>query len=142
MNRIQKISWTFIVTVTFSIIAGLVRFAILYARIGLPGAWKGLELMGLASLGGLSLLIFREDSLHVQADEREKAIHKQAALVGFTMSYLFLGLAWLILSFSDPEATISVRHLHQIFKGALITIFFFYSVTCLLCYGKECKIHE
>ena len=143
MNRTQKVSLAFVVTTSGSIVASLIAFAILYARIGLPGAWKGFTFMGLAGLGALSMFIFRKDPGRVKADERDKAIHNFAALAGFAMSYLFVGLACLIPFYMlGPEAMISVRHLPQIFIGAMITHFFFYSVTCLLGYGRENKNHE
>ena len=143
MNRTQKVSWAFIVTISGSIVASIIAFVIFYARIGLPGAWKGFAFMGLSGLGALSMLIFRKDPGPVKSDERDKAIHKHAALAGFAMSYLFVGLACMIPFYMlGPDATISVRHLPNIFIGAMVTHFFFYSVTCLLGYGKESKINE
>jgi len=109
----------------------------------MPQALKGLAFMGLSGLGSLSVFIFKKEKGKVTFDERDKLIQKRAGLAGFALSYLFVGLACMIPFYvMDRQALIPVRWLPQIFIGACITHFFFYSITIVCEYGLGRKNHE
>ena len=142
MNREQKIALSFVVTTLAAMVASIFAILILYRRVGIPEALKGLAFMGLSGLGSLSLLIFKKEKGKVTFDERDKLIQKKAALAGFALAYLFVGLACLIPFYINRQALISVRWLPRIFIGGCITHFFFYSITILCEYGLGRKNHE
>jgi hypothetical protein len=140
MNREQKVALSSVVTILAAVVASTVAIIILYRRVGMPGALKGLAFMAIAGLGGLSPLIFKKDKGRVTFDERDKLIQKRAALAGFALAYLFVGLACMIpFIVLGPKADISVTWLPQICIGACITQFFFYSLTILFEYGFGSK---
>jgi len=143
MNREQKVALSLVVTTLAAVVASTVAILILYRRVGMPEALKGLAFMGLSGLGCLSIFIFKKEKGKVTFDERDKLIQKRAALAGFALAYLFVGLACLIPFYvMDGQALISVRWLPQIFIGACITHFFFYSITILCEYGLGRKNNE
>ena len=137
MNRVQKIAWSLVITISTGVIAGCVAFAVLYFKIGMPKAVAGFALIGIAGLGGFSPLIFRKDKGKVTFDERDKLIKRRAALAGFAASYLFVGLACMLpFSILGPKASISVGWLPNIFGGAALSAFFVTSVAILVQYGR------
>jgi hypothetical protein len=140
MNRIQKIAWFFVVTITVSIVLTLIAISILYAKYGFPKAIAGFGTMGLAGVAGFSPLIFKKDKGKVIFDERDRIIKRRAALAGFGMSYLVVGLACMIpFSVLGPKASISVSWLPNIFGAAAIAMFYIYSIAILVQYGWRGK---
>lgn len=140
MNRVQKIAWSFIITISFGFILSCIAVAILYVKVGMPKAVAGLGFMGVAGLGGFSPLIFKKDKGKVTFDERDRLIKRRAALAGFAASYLFVGLACMIpFSILGPKATVSVSWLPNIFGGAALLMFFTWSVAILIQYGWRGK---
>jgi len=136
MNRVQKIAWSLVITISLGFILSCIAVAILYVKLGMPKALAGLGFMGIAGLGGFSPLIFRKDKGKVTFDERDKLIKRRAALAGFATSYLFVGLACMIpFSILGPKASISVTWLPNIFMGAALSAFFVTSVAILVQYG-------
>jgi hypothetical protein len=142
MNREQKVALSFAVTILAAMVVSTFAILILYQRVGMPEALKGLAFMGLSGLGSLSLLIFKKEKGKVTFDERDKIIQKKAALAGFALANLFVGLACLIPFYMNRQALISVRWLPRIFFGGCITNFFFYSITILCEYGLGRQNHE
>ncbi|MHC4266756.1 MAG: hypothetical protein ACYSUK_12625, partial [Planctomycetota bacterium] len=105
MKRIQKIAWFFVVTITVSIVLTLIAISILYTKYGFPKAIAGFSTMGLVGVAGFSPLIFKKDKGKVIFDERDRIIKRRAALAGFGMSYLVVGLACMIpFSVLGPKA--------------------------------------
>jgi ABC-type maltose transport system permease subunit len=140
MNREQKVSLSLVITTLVAIVASTVSIIILYRRIGMPEALRGLAFMGISGLGCLSMFIFKKDKGKVTFDERDRLIKERARLAGFTAAYLFTGMACMIPFFVlGPKAGISVSWLPHIFIGACITHFFFYSTTILCEYGLGSK---
>jgi hypothetical protein len=140
MNRVQKIAWFFVITISLSFVLSCIAVAILYVKVGMPKALLGFSLMGLAGLGGLSPIIFGKDKGKVTFDERDKLIKNMAALVSFAASYLFVGLACMIpFSILGPEATISVKWLPGVCGGGLFVAFSAWSVAILVQYGWRGK---
>ncbi|MCK4501350.1 hypothetical protein KAU11_12690 [Candidatus Babeliales bacterium] len=136
MNRVQKIAWSLVITISLGFILSCIAVAILYVKLGMPKALAGLGFMGIAGLGGFSPLIFRKDKGKVTFDERDKLIKRRAALAGFATSYLFIGLACMIpFSILGPKASVSVTWLPNIFMGAALSAFFVTSVAILVQYG-------
>jgi hypothetical protein len=136
MNRLQKISWSVVITISTGFVVSCIAVAILYFKVGFPRASAGLAFLGIAGLGGFSPLIFGKDKGKITFDERDKLIKRRAALAGFAMSYLFVGLACMIpFSVLGPKALISVRWLPMIFMGAALSSFFVHSVAVLVRYG-------
>ncbi len=143
MNRWQKIAWSLVITISVGFILSCIAIAILYVKVGMPKASAGIAFLGIAGLGGFSLLIFKKDKRQVTFDERDKLIKRRAALVGFAASYLFVGLACMIpFSVLGPKASIPVHWLPQIFGGAAISFFFTHSVAILVQYGRGGKENE
>ncbi len=140
MNRVQKIAWSLVITISLGFILSCIAVAILYVKLGMPKALAGLGFMGIAGLGGFSPLIFRKDKGKVTFDERDKLIKRRAALAGFATSYLFVGLACMIpFSILGPKASISVTWLPNIFMGVALSAFFVTSVAILVQYGWRGK---
>ena len=137
MNRLQKMAWSLVITISLGFVLSCIAVAILYVKVGMPRALAGFAFMGLAGLGGFSPLIFRKDKGKVTFDERDKKIKRIAALSGFATSYLFVGLVCMVpFSILGPKAMISVRWLPLIFGGAAISMFFVHSVVTLIGYGR------
>ena len=143
MNREQKVALSGVVTILVAMVASAITIIILYQRVGMPKALKGLAFMGLSGLGSLSVFIFKKEKGKVTFDERDKLIQKRAGMAGFALAHLFVCLACMIPFYvMGGRALISVRWLPQIFLGACITNFFFYSITILCEYGLGRKNHE
>ena len=136
MNRVQKIAWLFVVTISLGVILSITATALLYVKVGMPRAQAGLAFLAIAAFGGLGPLIFKKDKEPVTCDERDKLINKRAALAGFITSYLVMGLACMTPFFVlGPQGTISVVWLPQIFMAGMISAFFVHSVAILEQYG-------
>ncbi|MHC4455810.1 MAG: hypothetical protein ACYS0I_01780 [Planctomycetota bacterium] len=143
MNREQKVALSCVVTILAAVVASTVAIIILYRRVGMPEALKGLAFMGFSGIGCLSIFIFKKEKGKVTFDERDKLIQKRAGLAGFALSYLFVGLACMIpFCVMGGKALIRVRWLPQIFGGACFTFLFFYSITIFCEYGLGRKNHE
>jgi Na+/proline symporter len=143
MNREQKVSLSVVVTILAAVVASAVAIIILYRRVGMPEALKGLAFMAFSGIGCLSILIFKKEKGKVTFDERDKLIQKRAGLAGFALSYLFVCLACMLpFIILGSKANISVTWLPQIFGGACFTFLFFYSITILCEYGLGRKNHE
>lgn len=140
MNREQKVALSFVVTILAAVVASTFAILILYRRVGMPEALKGLAFMSICGLGCLSVFIFKKEKGKVTFDERDKLIQKKAAIAGFALSYIFVGLACMIpFLVLGPKASIRVRWLPQIFMGACFTNLFFYSLTIFFEYGLGSK---
>ena len=140
MNRVQKIAWSFVVTISIAFLLSCIAIAILCFKVGMPKALAGLGFMGIAGLGGFSALIFQTEKGKVTLDERDRLINRRAALAGFGTSYLLVGLACMIPFFIlGPKASISVIWLPYIFGVAGLGMFFVHSVAILVQYGWRNK---
>jgi hypothetical protein len=140
MNRIQKIAWSMVITISLALIVSGRAVTVLYTGVGFPKAFAGLGFMGIAGLGGFSPLLFRKDKGKVTFDERDETIKRRAALAGFAKSYLFVGLACMIpFSVLGPKTLVSVSWLPQIFGGAAISAFYVTSLAILIQYGRTNK---
>jgi hypothetical protein len=140
MNRDQKVALSVVITTLLAIVASTVSIIILYQKVGMLEALKGLAFMGFSGIGCLSIFVFTKEKGKVTFDERDKLIQKRAGMAGFALAYLFVGLACMIPFYiMGGQALIRVRWLPQIFIGACITHFFFYSITILFEYGFGSK---
>jgi hypothetical protein len=143
MNRIQKISWFFVINISLAFVVSLAAVGLMYLKYGTSKALVGFCFMGLAGISGLSPLFFKEDKGAVVRDERDKLIHIRSAWSGFACSYLVMGLGCMVpFSILGPKATISIGWLPNIFMAGGITMFFAYSVAILVQYGKGGQSHE
>ena len=134
MNRLQKMAWSVVIMTLLGLILSAIAVAILYTRVGMPKAIAGFSCMGIVGLAGFSPLIFRKDK--GAFDERDRAIKRRAALAGFAMSYLFVGLACMIpFEILGPKGVISVHWLPDIFAGSFLTSAFVWSAAILVQYG-------
>jgi len=140
MNRAQKTAWFIIIAISSGVLVSSIAVGVLALNIGMPKALAGLGFMGIAGIGGLAPLIFKEDKGKVTCDERDKLINQRAALGSFALSYLFVGLACMIPFFIlGPAASISIIWLPMIFGGAGIVAFFVHSTAILVQYGWRGK---
>jgi hypothetical protein len=136
MNGVQKTAWWMVGSISTGMLAGIIAFALLYIKVGLPRAYAGFAFMAIAGLGGLAPGIFRKDKSKVAMDERDKLIKERAALAAFTASYLFTGLVCMIPFFIlGPKAMVSVIWLPSIWFGTFLIAFFVRSVAILIQYG-------
>ena len=137
MNRVQKIAWLFVVTVSLGVVFSIAATSLLYVKVGMPRAWAGLAFLAVVGLGGLGPLVFRKNKGAVACDERDRIINRRAALAAFTIAYLFVGLACMLPFFVlGPDGSMSVTWLPMIFMGAGLMTFFVHSVAILVQYGR------
>ena len=137
MNRVQKIAWLLVITISVAVLLTGGAVGILYLQLGMPKALAGLGFLGITGFGGLGPLIFRKDKDAVTCDERDKLINRRAALAGFGAAYMVVGLACMVPFFVlGPNANISVTWLPMIFMGAGLSSFFTHSVAILIQYGR------
>lgn len=140
MKRIQKIAMFMFVTFTCALIITAIAIAVAYTKIGFPRAWGGLGFMGLVGIGGLAQLFFKKDPEKVEYDERDHYIQKRAALVGFGLAYLVVGLAtmgpFIILG---PNVPITTNWLPLVFGAAGLTHYYAWSIAILTQYGWRNK---
>jgi len=86
MNKAQKMAWLIVIMILLAVLLSGVAVGILYVKLGTPMALAGLGFLGIAGFGGLGPLIFRKDEGSVTCDERDRLIHRRAALCGFRSS--------------------------------------------------------
>jgi hypothetical protein len=140
MNRVQKIAWMIVITISLAVVLSAVAAGILYEKFGLPKAAEGLAFLGIAGIGGLGPLIFKKDKGHITCDERDRIINHKATLAGWGAAYLIVGLSCMLpFLILGPNSTISVYWLPMIFTGAALSSFFMHSVAILILYGREVK---
>jgi hypothetical protein len=138
MNRVQKIAWLFVISISIAVLLSGLAIGILYIKYGFPKAASGLNLLGLAGFGGFGLLIFKKDKGAVTCDERDITINRRAALAGFFAAFLTIGLSCMLPYYIyGPDKTISVSWLPMIFEGAGLATFFTHSLAILIQYGRE-----
>lgn len=138
MNRIQKISWFFVINISFAIVVSLIAVGLRYHKHGMPNALIGFSFMGLAGISGLAPLFFKADKGAVALDERDKMIRIKSAWAGFASSYAVMGLACMLpYSILGHGATISVGWLPNIFGAGAITMFYVHSIVTIVLYGRE-----
>jgi hypothetical protein len=137
MNRAQKIAWLFVITISLAVVSSLAAFAILYIKVGIPKAFTGFALLGIAGFGGFGPLVFRKDEGKIAYDERDTLINRRAAIAGYGASYLVVGLACMLPFFIlGPQATVAVWWLPNIFMAGGLTLFFVHSAAILIQYGR------
>jgi len=140
MNRVQKIAWLLVVTISLAVVLSAITIIILYFKFGMPVAQAGLGFLGIAGFGGLGPLIFKKDKGPVICDERDRLINQRAALAGFGVAYMVVGLACMVPFFVlGPSSSISVALLPMVFGGAGLSHFFAHSVAILVQYGWRNK---
>ena len=137
MNRVQKIAWFLVITISVSILFTVGAIGMLYVKVGMPKAMAGLGFLGIAGIAGFGPLIFRKDKGPVTCDERDIVINRRAALAGFGAAYIVLGLACMLpFCILGPDSSISIIWLPMIFSGTGLSMFFINSVATLIQYGR------
>jgi len=140
MNRTQKIAWLIVIMISLAVLLSGVAVGILYVKLGMPMALVGLGFLGIAGFGGLGPLIFRKDEGSVTCDERDRLINSRAALAGFGVAYIVVGLACMVPFFVlGPSSSISIVWLPIVFGGVGLSHFFAHSVAILVQYGRRAK---
>jgi hypothetical protein len=140
MNRVQKIAWAFVVSISAAFVVSLAAVGVLYSYVGMPKALIGFSFMGLTGLGGLAPLAVKKDEGPVVIDERDRLFQKRAATAGFATAYMVMGAACMIPFFVlGPYAAISVIWLPVVFMAAGISHYFIYAVAILNQYGWTSK---
>jgi hypothetical protein len=78
-----------------------------------------------------------------QYDERDKSIHKTAALAGYITAFLVLFSTILIVFLTvGPSGSVDIGHLFSIFILGCLGLFFGDSIAVLIQYGRGCKDGE
>lgn len=143
MKRIQKIAWTFVITISIAVIAATIATAVLYIKFGMPKAGAGLAFLAIAGIGGFAPMFFKKDPGAVDCDERDKEISRRAALAGFAAAYLLVGLACMVpFTIYGYDKMVRITWLPMIFMAAGLAHYFFYSVAILVQYGLGGKGNE
>lgn len=57
MNRMQKVAWLFVITISLAIISSLIAIAVLYIKVGVPKALSGFALLGIAGFATAFLVV-------------------------------------------------------------------------------------
>ena len=140
MKRIQKIAMFIFVVFTCAFILTAIAIAVTYAIFGFPGAWGGLGFMGITGIGGLAPLLFKKDPGQVEYDERDHYIQRKAALAGFALAYLVVGIATMgPFTILGPNTPITTNWLPLIFGAAGFAHFYSWSIVILTQYGWKEK---
>jgi len=143
MNRIQKISWSLVITMSLGLILGAAAVAILYPKFGMPKACFGFGLIFfIGGTGGLSVFIFKKYKGKVTSDERDKLIEKNATLAGFGAVYLYvIVLSILPLVVFGPDKSIQIPSAWSpaLLIGAGFCQAYAQSIAILVQYGRREK---
>ena len=145
MNRAQKIAWSCLITVSISLILGIIAVVIFYLIFGMPKALEGFwlmsiglpgisGLMGIGGLGAISRLIFKKGK--VRFDERDQLFYMRAWFLGYCASYLFFVIVCMTTWFIyGPKGTISVNVLPLTVIGGFMALALVHSIAILAQYG-------
>ena len=140
MKRIQKIAMFIFVTFTCALIITALAIAVVYAKYGFPKAWSCFGFMGITGISGLAQLFFKKDPGKVEYDERDRQIQRRAALTGFALAYLTVGLVTMLpFTILGPDIPITTNWLPLIFGAAGLTYFYSWSIAILTQYGWRNK---
>ena len=146
MNRVQKISWSLVITMSLGLILGLIVTVILYPKFGMPKALCGFGLIFfIGGLGGLSVFFFKKDKGKVTSDERDKLIEKNASLAGFGAVYLYVILLSILpIIIFGPDKTIKIPSTWSpgLLIGAGFCQAYAQSIAILIQYGWRDKHNE
>ncbi|MHC4455811.1 MAG: hypothetical protein ACYS0I_01785 [Planctomycetota bacterium] len=146
MNRVQKISWSLVITMSLGLILGLVVTVILYPKFGMPKALCGFGLIFfIGGLGGLSVFFFKKDKGKVTSDERDKLIEKNASLAGLGAVFLYVILLSILpLIILGPDKTIQIPSTWSpaLLIGAGFCLAYAQSIAILIQYGWTGKGEE
>lgn len=144
LNREQKMARFVIINFTVAIVLALIACGLIYLKTGsLEKASAGIGFLGLCGISGFTPIMYRQDAGAVDCDERDVLINRKAAVAGFAMAYLFVGLACMLpFTIMGSEATIQVTWLPLIFAGAGILNFYVHSITLLVLYGRGGHTNE
>ena len=147
MNRAQKIAWSCLITVSISLILGIIAVVIFYLIFGMPKALAGFALMsiglpgvfvliGIGGLEALFRLIFKKGQGKVRFDERDQLFYMRAWFLGYSASYLFFVIVCMTTWFIyGPKGTISVNMLPLTVIGGFMALALVYSIAILAQYG-------
>ena len=136
MNRAQKIAWSYLITVSIGLTLSVIVVVTFYLIFGMPKALWGFGLIGIASLGALSHLIFKKEKRKVQFDERDQLFHMRAWFLGYCASYLFFVIVCMTTWFiRGPKGTISVNVLPLTVMGGFMALMLAHSLAILGQYG-------
>jgi Zn-dependent protease len=144
MNKTQKSAWLCL----FAILLGSAVLAYLGLRIfvlhSLPHSHMGRSwpMIALLTFIGLTFVLMRrkQSPVEPEGDERDKAIMRNAILVSFVSTWLFLAVATLISALILGEAgSVPVYILTFINVGVLLLAMLVYSVAVLVQYGEAQK---
>lgn len=143
MNRVQKISWSLVITMSLGLILGLIVTVILYPKFGMPKALCGFGLIFfIGGLGGLSVFFFKKDKGKVTLDERDKLIEKNASLAGLGAVFLYVILLSILpLIILGPDKTIQIPSTWSpaLLIGAGFCLAYAQSIAILIQYGRRNK---
>jgi len=143
MNRMQKIAWLMVISITTGLILSAIAITVLYFIHGFPKAWSGTACLGIIGFAGLGPIIFKKDKGPVELDERDHQIGRRAAIAGFASAYLVVGLACMLpFTILGSQATVPVTWLPNIFAAAGISNFYFHSIAILVQYGRGGQENE
>lgn len=137
MNRMQKIAWLVVISISVAVILSGIAVVILYFKYGFPKAAGGLSLLGITGICGFGPLIFKKDKGTVTCDERDIIINRRAALAGFFAAFFTLGLSCMLPFFIyGSDKMISVSWLPMIFMGSGLATYFTHSLAILIQYHR------
>jgi hypothetical protein len=137
MNRQQKIALFTLVVVSLALGLSVMTFSIAYFIFNVPAhhATAGFGFMGIMGFIGLTPFLFK-DKGKVQADERDLAIIRKAAVVAYSVFWvLFVAAAMIPWFIIGPSGTITTNYLPWMVFGGMCVVMLLQSIVTLNEYG-------
>ncbi len=138
MNRIQKIAWSFVISMSLAMILCIFAFAAYLLNICSPMLFIYLA-AGVMCIGVLVAFRVKPDKGAVTVDERDKLIEKNAQLAGFGIVWLVVILAFILFFAIAPNAKISSRGAILLFAALVLGYPYVMFISILIQYGRKPK---
>ena len=142
MNRVQKMSWSFVISIPLAMILGIVAFVVHHFGLDSPRpfVFSAVGVMGVAVF--LTFFIFKKDKGKVTFDERDKLFDKNIHLAGFGTVYLLVILISYVPFFIAPEAKIPTKWFPGLLPIVGLCQGFAMCIATLVQYGRGGKENE
>ncbi len=138
MKRIQKIAWSFVISMTLAMVLCILAFAARLLNFCSPMLFIYLA-AGAMGVGVFVAFRVKPDKGAVMIDERDKLIEKNAALAGFGIVWLVAILAFILFFAIAPNAKISSREAILLFAAVVLGYPYVMFISILIQYGREPK---
>ncbi|MGA2915398.1 MAG: DUF2178 domain-containing protein [Sedimentisphaerales bacterium] len=138
MKRIQKIAWSFVISMTLAMVLCIFAFVVRLLNICSPMLFIYLA-AGAMGAGVFIAFCTKPDKGNVTVDERDRLIEKNAQLAGFGVVWLIVILAFILFFAIAPNAKISSREAILLFAAIVLGYPYVMFISILIQYGRETK---